>query len=188
MLVHVQAHIITEGIVTATLAEGKDGLVLTVTPLEVGQTTITLTSSYVLGPNDYGQTVAKLAVTVTPDAPVVLEGWDKLKADWEETIIYSNGIGLACPSEPTFPYEAVELYDEVGTINASNYLYIVATQDCVDLFVEHLLTEGAIINGNRVEYASSTNSDGNTVLTADAYTVVIEWDSSNGMILATFTY
>ena len=114
--------------------------------------------------------------------------WDKLKADWEETTIYSFGMGLACPSEPTFPYEAVELYEEAGMINVSNYLYIVATEDCVDLFVEHLLTEGAIIDGTRVEYASSTNSDGNTVLTADAYTVEIEWDSSNGMILATFTY
>ena len=177
-----------EGIATASLAEGEDGLVLTVTPLEVGQTTITLTSSYVLGPDDYGQTEAKLAVTVTPDAPVVLEGWDKLKADWEETTIYSYGMGLACPSEPTFPYEAAELYEEAGMINVSNYLYIKATQDCVDLFIEQLLTEGAIIDGTRVEYASSTNSDGNTVLTADVYSVVIEWDSSNEMILATFTY
>lgn len=177
-----------EGIANASLAEGEDGLVLTITPLEVGQTTITLTSSYVLGPDDYGQTEAKLGVTVTPDAPVVLEGWDKVKADWEKTTIYSLGMGLACPSEPTFPYESVELYEEVGMINASNSLYILATEDCVDLFVEHLLAEGAIIDGTRVEYASSTNSDGNTVLTADAYTVVIEWDSSNGMVLATFTY
>ena len=164
--------------VTTAVEATDDGAILVLTPLTIGEATISFKTEAKIreGEADYASNQTSIKETVLAKKPVdpAEQAWQEAASKWENTA--PGGVGIPLPI-PGFEFTDVEITQEYQGLNAVAIVKIYTELNNCFGYASTLLSKG---------YTWVSETSDSVSLSYEAYSVTVSYDESGGFVSVTF--